>query len=262
MQCNKQTNRKQHEKGGSFPEEGWRGPCGANEVTCHVSGYGEGGILSFDWKHFPYEDYDDWLWGQAGPWQGQFAGEGDRKPEVLTIQTGLHTCWHVSPQGLYSKELAEVNQTMLDRHLADIPKLMRAVRTAIEANNKKGLSTGTKTVIFLTSGFTGMENSTEIDHCILRVNRMMADAAHANGFAVIERGELERRLMYKSLNAPNPVLINEMHLPQPAQNIIATCLLEMMKCLNDTDMSLPWDPAEVEGHGSGAYNSPLHSPPS
>ena len=38
-----------------FPEEGWRGPCGLNEVTCHVSGYGSEGLLTFDWKHFPYE---------------------------------------------------------------------------------------------------------------------------------------------------------------------------------------------------------------
>ena len=40
---------------GVFHHEGWRGPCGLNEVTCHVSGYGEGGLLTLDWKHFPYE---------------------------------------------------------------------------------------------------------------------------------------------------------------------------------------------------------------
>ena len=26
------------------------GPCGSNEVTCHVSGYDEEGILTYDWK--------------------------------------------------------------------------------------------------------------------------------------------------------------------------------------------------------------------
>ena len=26
------------------------GPCGINEVTCHVSGYDEGGLLTYDWK--------------------------------------------------------------------------------------------------------------------------------------------------------------------------------------------------------------------
>jgi hypothetical protein len=80
-------------KGGSFPQEGWRGPCGVNEVTCHVSGYGDGGILTFDWKHFPYEDYDDYLWGNSptnsnGLWITGFDGEGTRRPDILTIQTG------------------------------------------------------------------------------------------------------------------------------------------------------------------------------
>lgn len=37
-----------------------------NEVTCYISGYGDEGLLTFDWKHFPYEDYDDFLWGERG----------------------------------------------------------------------------------------------------------------------------------------------------------------------------------------------------
>ena len=31
-------------------DKGWMGPCGVNEVTCHVSGYDEEGILTYDWK--------------------------------------------------------------------------------------------------------------------------------------------------------------------------------------------------------------------
>lgn len=110
-------------KGGSFPEEGWRGPCGVNEVTCHVSGYGENGLMSFDWKHFPYEDYDEFIWGDKGPWVNGFGGEGDRRPEILTLQMGLHSCWHTHPEGLYSTELKEPNSTMIDKHLGDIPKV-------------------------------------------------------------------------------------------------------------------------------------------
>ena len=40
----KQPHRKLHPKGGHFEAEGWGGPCGVNEVTCHVSGYGSGGV--------------------------------------------------------------------------------------------------------------------------------------------------------------------------------------------------------------------------
>ncbi len=28
---------------------GWSGKCGNNEVTCHLSGYGPKGKISFDW---------------------------------------------------------------------------------------------------------------------------------------------------------------------------------------------------------------------
>jgi hypothetical protein len=88
--------RKKHVKGGDFPEEGWMGPCGANEVTCHVSGYDENGLLTYDWKHFPLEDYDEWMWGPKGPW-GQENKE-DRRPDILVISgLGLHTCWHAHP---------------------------------------------------------------------------------------------------------------------------------------------------------------------
>lgn len=62
--CSKQSNRVHHVKGGHFDHEGWRGPCGVNEVTCHVSGFGSNGLLSFDWKHFPFEDYDSWFWSE------------------------------------------------------------------------------------------------------------------------------------------------------------------------------------------------------
>ena len=55
MQCGGQNFRVKHGKFGDFPEEGWRGPCGRNEVTCHISGYGDEGLLTYDWKHFPYE---------------------------------------------------------------------------------------------------------------------------------------------------------------------------------------------------------------
>jgi hypothetical protein len=231
--CNKQSTRKSHPKGGFFPDEGWGGPCGVNEVTCHVSGFGEGGLLSFDWKHFPYEDYDHFMWSDQGPWIAGFGGEGERRPDVLTIQFGMHSCWHASPEGLYSKHLHEVNSSMINQHLEDIVSLFAAVRRAIDiAHSKSGKLT---TVIVLTSGSTGMtNNATSIDNCILRFNRAASLAAHDYGFSVLDRGELERRLMYKSIEAAHPLLKPDMHLPQPAQNIIATCLLHLMHCLNST----------------------------
>jgi hypothetical protein len=205
-----------------------------------VAGYGDGGLLSFDWKHFPYEDYDDWLFGPSGPWINGFSGEGSRRPDVLTIQTGMHSCWHASPQGYYSKHLQTFNHSMVDQHVKDLKKLFSTIRNAtVIANNKidNKNNRGTKAVIVVTSGATGMPNGTEMDECILKFNRAAADAAHAHGFAVLERGEIERRLMYKSLHTENGFLEVNMHLTQPAQNIIATCLLDMITCLNGTSMA-------------------------
>lgn len=54
-------NRKKHEGKGPFREEGWGGYCGINEVTCDFPGFGPWGRMTFDWKHFAYEDYDSTL---------------------------------------------------------------------------------------------------------------------------------------------------------------------------------------------------------
>eukprot|EP01036_Dinobryon_divergens_P028403 gene28403-37340_t len=246
--CNKQSNRVHHAKGGHFDNDGWRGPCGVNEVTCHVSGFGSQGLLSFDWKHFPFEDYDSWFWGNEGPWIKGFGGEGERRPDMLTVQFGMHSCWHASPQGLYSGHLREVNSTMLESHLNQIPVLMASIRRAVdftaEVYRNESLKTNTEArappiVVIVTSGATGMgDNGTTIDNCILRFNRIASVVAHQYGFAVLERGEIERRLMYKSLHSPQPLLAVDMHLPQPAQNIVATSLLHLFTCLNQSSLML------------------------
>eukprot|EP00597_Dinobryon_sp_UTEXLB2267_P000089 CAMPEP_0170057304 /NCGR_PEP_ID=MMETSP0019_2-20121128/361_1 /TAXON_ID=98059 /ORGANISM="Dinobryon sp., Strain UTEXLB2267" /LENGTH=389 /DNA_ID=CAMNT_0010261979 /DNA_START=205 /DNA_END=1374 /DNA_ORIENTATION=- len=275
--CNKQSNRVHHVKGGHFDDEGWRGPCGVNEVTCHVSGFGDKGLLSFDWKHFPFEDYDSWFWGDKGPWMAGFGGEGTRRPDMLTIQFGMHSCWHASPQGMYSSHLSEINSTMIEDHIAKISILMAAIRRAVDhtaevyknESDATGIMKPPPMVVIVTSGSTGMgDNATTIDNCILRFNRVASIAAHQFGFAVLERGEIERRLMFKSLFSPQPILTVDMHLPQPAQNIIATCLLHLFTCLNRTVSSS--NGVDFEGIRYAKKRAsrkrlpparPLHSPP-
>jgi len=68
------------------------------------------------------KDYDHYLWGGNGPWRKGFAGENNRRPDVLTVQFGMHSCWHANPQGLYSKHLKEINISMIDSHIHAIPK--------------------------------------------------------------------------------------------------------------------------------------------
>eukprot|EP01035_Chromulina_nebulosa_P019649 gene19649-25563_t len=207
--CNKQDHRVRHPKGGVFPEEGWKGPCGVNEVTCHVSGYGDEGLLTFDWKHFPYEDYDDYLFGNEGIFRND---TNIRIPDVLTIQFGLHTCFHAHPEGA-----------------------------------------------------SFIHNASNIEECIVTMNRITSDLAHDFGFAVLDRGEIERRLMYKSIHSKRPFLTPDTHLSPPAQNIIATCLLKLIDCLNSTKTLIDTSLDELIGN-SGQLRDPIpearavHSP--
>ena len=104
------------------------------------------------------------------------------------------------------------------------------------------------------------QDGTTIDDCIARFNRASTDAAHNHRFAVLDRGEIERRLMFKSMYADQPNLLPDMHLAQPAQNIIATSLLHMITCLNATAFS----PGEAIRRKPGRKiqpQSPLHNPP-
>lgn len=269
--CNKQEHRKRHGDHGHFDDEGWRGPCGKNEVTCHISGYGDEGLLSYDWKHFPFEDYDEYMWGEQGPWIAGFPGEGTRRPDLLTIQFGLHSCWHAIPEGLYSKHLNATNEEMIKNQISDISKLFAAVRAAMDSQPKDQSSQRKPTtVVVLTSGFTGLgEGGLHTDACILRLNRATTKAAHAYGFVVLDRGEIERRFLHKSAFAEDVTVPIEMHLIQPAQNIVATTLLEIYQCVAKFDISrsrkpndpqvaypIPLQVKPIDGHAR-----PLHMPP-
>jgi hypothetical protein len=112
--------------------------------------------------------------------------------------------------------------------------------------------------VIVTSGLTGLANASAVDECVLRVNRIAADEAHKQGFAVLERGEIERRFMYKSHQSLTPIVVSEMHLTQP-------CLLKLFSCLDKVkaniyaadiptfkDMKMNPRPADAK---------PLHTPP-
>ena len=222
--CERQfPKRKAHPGGGHFPDEGWGGNCGNNEVTCHLTGFGQNGKITFDWKHFTYEDYDQWVFGDEGPWGERNAY--NRSPDVLTFQFGLHTCF----PGIH-------NDSMVHKHLEEIPLYMAAVRKAVDRRRGVGHHT---TVIMVTSGRLGGPDH-ESDLCIRRFNRVAARAAHDQGFAVLEREEIERRLMFKSEYYDKVASMKlKLHLDNPAPQIVATSLLGLISCLaqNRTDFS-------------------------
>lgn len=263
--CNKQGHRVNHPKGGVFPEEGWEGPCGVNEVTCYVSGYGDGGLLTFDWKHFPYEDYDEHIFGENGIWHSdpiKAGPDAGRRPDLFTLQSGMHTCWHAHPDGFYSKGLTEFNQTMYDAHVRQLDTLYAKTREAVNRRSESGKEPATKVVVLTSGAVYKTHGTTSLDECILRFNRKSTDLAHKYGFAVLDRGEIERRFMYKSLYSDNAFIQEDMHLPMPAQTIIATCLLNMFTCLSSDPQKLGVRPYAQHVEGGSGSQPLLFSAPS
>jgi hypothetical protein len=115
--CRKQfPHRRRHPANGVFPDEGWSGKCGNNEVTCDLSGYGPRGKMTFDWKHFPYEDYDEWLFGETGPWGNQMDEEDSHThEEVKETPHGTDNANGVMEGGGLARRLRE-------EHVHDVKK--------------------------------------------------------------------------------------------------------------------------------------------
>jgi len=223
--CKRQfPHRREHPSGGNFPEEGWNGKCGNNEVTCSLSGFGPEGKITFDWKHFPWEDYDEWLFGTSGRWSNDTA---ERRPDILTFEVGLHTCFHA-----HLGDGKPLNQTLIEKHEKDLPKLMTGIREAIERPNARGTKTQ---VILVTGGRIGNPDHA-LDQCSWRFNRVAAREAHAQGFSVFEREEIERRLLFKSEHyVAHRTMKPQLHLENPAPQIIATALLGLISCLRKNE---------------------------
>ena len=184
-------------------------------------------------KHFPYEDYDQWLFGDGGLWNGT-----SRHPEVLVLHIGLHTCVHSWGTPTFQ------NNSMIRQHKQDIKTLMKAVRTAIDRTP----STLPRTrVIVQLAGRAG--NSDPMgDHCSRTVNRVAAYEGHLQGFAVLEREEIERRLLYKSEFFSEVSYIKTLlHLENPSANIVGTSLLALIACLerNGSDYNIKYRPSDV-----------------
>jgi hypothetical protein len=171
-------------------------------------------------KHFPYEDYDEWVFGPEGVWS---ATPETARPDVLVLQIGLHTCVHAFTE-------KAINETMIHQHEAQIPVLMDAVKAAVERPRTDGKQP--TTVIVSTAG-RQMTSDPRSDHCTWKLNRIVAHEAHKRGFPVFEREELEHRLLFKSEHAP-PVNLNvkpDVHLDIPGPQIVATTLLNFISCL-------------------------------
>jgi hypothetical protein len=226
--CDRQfPHRMIHESNGYFHNEGWNGKCGNNEVTCNFPGFGSDGRITYDWKHFTYEDYDEWIFGPTGNWS---SNKSIRRPDIVNIQVGLHTCYHAFANNGH-------NETMMRAHENDIPRLMRNIKTAVE---RHPTDSGVNTMVIISTSGRPSNPDVRVDKCTWRFNRMLVHEAHKHGFVVLEREEIERRLLFKSEHyQPTRTMKPQIHLENPSANIIGTSLLALISCLkNNVSSSL------------------------
>ncbi|KAJ1426220.1 hypothetical protein B484DRAFT_450822 [Ochromonadaceae sp. CCMP2298] len=208
----------------------------AKGKTCHFSGFGETGKLSFDWKHTPYDEYDKWVFSEEGPWKAQGA-EGAQSPDLLVMQVGHSTCAHsMDPEKASSELLLDGNTR--EKHIKEVEVLMDAVKRALQRAGRDRY-----TVLVVTAPRVVVGNDAA-DRCTWEVNRRVAKAAHERGFAVLEREEIEHRLGYRMLHSA------DLHgrdgfqrLELPVAPVVTTTLVSMLQCLGNA--TKPLAPASV-----------------
>ena len=174
-------------------------------------------------KHFPYEDYDEWLFGDDGVWN---VTGTQRVPDILVIQVSLHTCVHALDPHRENYQ----NETMIRNHENDYITLMKSIKKAINRPNIYNTKT---TVILMTGGRNFLKaHDTRGHRCQWRLNRIATHQAHLHGIPVFEREEIEHRYLFKSEYSPGHKNVQtHIHLDIPGPQIISTALLAMITCL-------------------------------
>ena len=131
----------------------------------------------------------------------------------------------------------KVNETLINSHASLVSVLMNDIKNAVTSvrnvssyrENSIKQDVNVTQVIISTTGMTYIPR---VDICINQFNRIILDEAHKKGFPVLDRAEIERRLVSRSLGHPTPVLKNSVHLDKPGPAITSTALLNMVSCLS------------------------------
>jgi hypothetical protein len=135
------------------------------------------------------------------------------------------------------------NLTMLDNHISDIKLLMAGIRQAIDSHHER---TGQpKTIVIIVNGGRPSYGP-DVSQCSWKFSRAATVEAHRHGFAVLEREEMERRLLFRSeYNEQYRTLKPILHLEMPAQSIISTALVGLASCLMRNETVNPLQPFSV-----------------
>lgn len=133
---------------------------------------------------------------------------------------------------------------MLHKHTYDIAVMMAAVHAAVDRVPSHMPRTN---VIIQLPGRAGNTDNRG-DACSRSFNRILAFQAHRHGFVVLEREEIERRLLIKSeYYGDHRTMKPNLHLENPGPNIVGTSLLGLISCLerNGSNSHIAYRPPDV-----------------
>lgn len=182
--------------------------------------------MKFYRKHSPFDEYDEYLFGPEGLWPVASATDPSATvtahPDIFVIQAGHSTCLHSNQPDRAKTEL-HLDDATVQQHAQDVHKLFQAIRTAVTRPN-------VHTTVIVSTAPRVMTGNNKADRCVYRLNRIIAREAHRNRFVVLEREEMEHRIMFKTEASEDLKDVVEVAEP-PTNHIIATSLLSLISCL-------------------------------
>jgi len=188
-------------------------------------------------KHAPYDDYDEWLFGETGIW-GSDLPEGQQVPDVLVIQVGYSTCLPSADPNLEETQLQH-SESLFEEHKVQINTLFSAIKQALSRSTSSA-TPGKKTTVIISTAPRSRVRNVQAEHCTYKMNRIVALAAHMQGFPVFEREEMEHRINFKSETSDDLLPLGVLDdAPPPTAQILATSLLSMLKCLTSDVVEPP-----------------------
>ena len=92
-------------------------------------------------------------------------------------------------------------------------------------------SSPVNTTVIISLSSRSLLDKWEADYCTWKLNRMIAYEAHVLGMIVLEREEIETRLLFRTERLPDSPKTAKSLLSFPGSQIIASSLVSLVNCL-------------------------------
>lgn len=190
-------------------------------MLCHTSGYGQDGALTYERQDFLLEKLGaDWLRNHSVLGIGSESNSQPR-PDLLVIQMGRMGCF-LAHNGSNADESQVKLLNDKAHNIAEILKMVVKTHRALHDANT--------TVIFSLPSRNHLDNHAS-NVCTWNLNRIIAFAAHLRNIVVLEREELEHRLLFKSEFSNPSFLKPQPDLDTPAPQMLTASLLSIYTCV-------------------------------